>query len=177
MDSPDFDQHTPRVVGLPAHRYYELALRTAQEILLPKALSGERWAALRLCQLYGDALDEGVAIPGEVAQWIGGLLRKLADGETFEAASGVPSRRRGEKIEVLARANSAQTFSMALKFGVLHYAAKQKRIVAARMVAETFGRSSETVLTAWKKHKAECLRMIKLEEETFGRDHLIRLFG
>lgn len=149
-------------------------LRLATEILLPEARAGGRDAAMSLLKIYGDALVDGVALPGEVAKWVGNILRDLSEGYSFEEAAGVPGRSRGRKKERLARANASHRFLMAWHYGVLHKHERVKALAAVQEISLRFHRDSETVRAAWKEHKAEVQRLIALEVQNFGAPWPVR---
>lgn len=153
--------------------YHAGRMRLAAELLLPKAQAGERWAALRICTLYGEALGENAAIEGDVARWVGGLLRRLGDGQAIEEAGGFPKRKAGQETERKASEKAGRLFSMAFDYGVLFKIKGEKSLVARRMVAEHYDLGEESVRAAWRRHKVEVLRLIGLEIQYCGRQSVL----
>ena len=153
--------------------YHAGRMRLAAELLLPKAQAGERWAALRICTLYGEALGENAAIEGDVARWVGGLLRKLGDGEAIEEAevpkaqaqAKRPRERHPKRPEGSSPWHSTMVSSSKSK--------AEKSLVARRMVAEHYDLGEESVRAAWRRHKVEVLRLIGLEIQYCGRQSVL----
>ena len=158
-----------------ARPYHEGRLHLATEIPLPAAQhQHDRWAALRVINMCGEAVRDGVAIPGSVASWLADVLIKVSEGDSIDKACGIPPRRRGAKKEGRAQADAGRRFMMAFHFGVRHKYERVKALSARKEIAEMFGRKDDAVKAAWRKHQKEVLRQIALEVEYFGAPWPVR---
>ena len=158
-----------------ARQYDEDRLHLATEILLPAVLNErDRWAALRVINICGEAVRDGVELPKRIAVWLADVLKSISEGDSIEEACGIPVRHRGAKKEGQARVDADRQFKMAYFFGVRHKYEKVKALAARKEIAILFDRKQDAVKAAWMRHRQEVLREIALDVECFGAPWPVR---
>ena len=145
------------IVPLPpdwCSRYHARRLTLAEELLLPKAESGEIWAIQNICMLSAEALADGCSLTPLIAQFVSGALRAIHDGTSGDTAFGI-KRKPGEsdRRRVRQRAYAIADFSERTRR--LDDLTVEKSI---SITAHQFSVSEDTVRKDRKKHLKEVSR-------------------
>lgn len=142
--------------------YHSSRLRLAEELLLPKAESGEIWAIQNLLKLVSDALDDGARINKKTANFLSKALIQIYRGEKADVAFGI-SRVRGQKDTRLSR---QKNFSIAFFIEETELGSLEDRFLKA---AIEFHVSFDTAKKAWQKNYNEARRIVELNKKNFSR--------
>lgn len=143
--------------------YYHFSkLRLAEELLLPKAESGEIWAIQNLLKLVSEAVDDGARINKKIANFLSKALIQIYRGEKADLAFGI-TRDRGQKDTRLSR---QKNFSIAFFIEETALGSLEERFQKA---AIEFHVSFDTAKKAWQKNHNEAKRIVELNKKNFSR--------
>lgn len=142
--------------------YHFKKLKLAEEILLPKAESGDILAIQNLLNLISDALNDGARINKKIANFLSKALVQIYRGEKADLAFGI-TRVRGQKDTRLSR---QKNFSIAFFIEEREAGSLEDRFQRASI---EFNVAFDTAKKAWQKNHYEARRIVELNKKYFSR--------